>query len=283
MVALAPPWRRHRSSVLPGFGLTLGYSLFYLSLIVLVPLAALGWQAGDLGWSGFWAAAMTPRALAAYRLSFGTAIVAAFVNAVFGVLTAWVLVRYRVPGRRVVDAVIDLPFALPTAVAGIALTTLYAKTGWIGEALATLGVTIAFTPRGIAMALIFVGLPFVVRTVEPVLQELEREQEEAAVSLGAGRIQTLIRVILPVMVPAILTGAALAFARGLGEYGSVVFIAGNLPMVSEIAPTLIVIKLEEYDYAGATAIAVMMLVASFVLLFAINLLQRSTRARLGQI
>lgn len=282
MAALSLPWRRQRRSTLPGFGLTLGYGLLYLTLIVLIPLAALTWQAGGLGWSGFWAAALTPRALAAYRLSFGTAIVAALINAVFGILVAWVLTRYRVPGRRIVDAVIDLPFALPTAVAGIALTTLYAKTGWIGGLLATIGVAVAFTPLGIAIALIFVGLPFVVRTVEPVLQEFEREQEEAAVSLGASRVQTLVRVIFPVIFPALLTGAALAFARGLGEYGSVVFIAGNLPMVSEIAPTLIVIKLEEYDYAGATAIAAVMLVISFTLLFAVNLLQRFTRARLGQ-
>lgn len=282
MAALSLPWRRQRRSTLPGFGLTLGYGLLYLTLIVLIPLAALTWQAGGLGWSGFWAAALTPRALAAYRLSFGTAIVAALINAVFGILVAWVLTRYRVPGRRIVDAVIDLPFALPTAVAGIALTTLYAKTGWIGGLLATIGVAVAFTPLGIAIALIFVGLPFVVRTVEPVLQEFEREQEEAAVSLGASRVQTLVRVIFPVIFPALLTGAALAFARGLGEYGSVVFIAGNLPMVSEIAPTLIVIKLEDYDYAGATAIAAVMLVISFTLLFAVNLLQRFTRARLGQ-
>jgi sulfate transport system permease protein len=283
MVALAQPWRHRHQSVLPGFGLTLDCTLFYLGIVVLVPLAALAWHAAGLGWSRFWAAAFTPRALAAYRLSLGAAIVAAFVNAVFGTLVAWVLARYRVPGRRLVDAVIDLPFALPTAVAGIALTTLYVKAGWIGGVLAPLGLEIAFTPLGIVVALIFVGLPFVVRTVEPVFQELEREQEEAAASLGAGRVQTLVRVILPVILPAILTGAALAFARGLGEYGSVVFIAGNLPMVSEIAPTLIVIKLEEYDYAGATAIAVVMLLASFALLYAINLLQRFTRARLGQL
>ena len=281
MVAIAPSWRRH--TVLPGFGLTLGYTLFYVGLVVLVPLVALAWHAAGLGWWGFWAAALTPRALAAYKLSFGAAILAALVNAVFGTLVAWTLVRYRVPGRRLIDAVIDLPFALPTAVAGIALTTLYAKTGWIGAALASLGIAVAFTPLGIVVALIFVGVPFVVRTVEPVLQELEREQEEAAMSLGAGRVQTLIRVVLPVILPAILTGSTLAFARGLGEYGSVVFIAGNLPMVSEIAPTLVVIKLEEYDYGGATAIATVMLLVSFALLYAINLLQRFTRARFGQL
>jgi sulfate/thiosulfate transport system permease protein len=268
--------------VLPGFGLSLGYGFLYLGLIVLIPLAALALRAAGLGWAGFWQAALTPRALAAYRLSFGTAIVAALVNAFFGVLIAWVLARYRVPGRRVVDAVIDLPFALPTAVAGIALTSLYAKTGWIGAVLAHLGIAVAFTPLGIVVALIFVGLPFVVRTVGPVLQEFEREQEDAAISLGADRIQTVVRVIFPTILPAILTGTALAFARGLGEYGSVVFIAGNLPMVSEIAPMLIIIKLEEYDYGGATAIAVVMLFASFALLLAINLLQRFARAKLGQ-
>jgi sulfate transport system permease protein len=271
--------RLKRPSVLPGFGLTLGTSLLYLSLIVIVPLCGLFLKSAGLGWQDFWAAALSPRAIAAYRLSFGAAFLAAAVNAVFGLLVAWVIVRYRFPGKRIVDALIDLPFALPTAVAGITLTALYAENGWIGLALKTLGVKVAFTPLGIVVALVFIGLPFVVRTVQPVLQDIDAEVEEAAACLGAGRLQTFRRVILPTVSPAILTGFALAFARGIGEYGSVIFIAGNLPMVSEIAPLLIVIKLEQYDYAGATTIAAFMLLVSFALLLVINLLQRWNRIR----
>jgi sulfate transport system permease protein len=262
---------------LPGFGLTLGYTLAYLSLIVLIPLAALLLRPVELGLDGFWAAVTEPRVLASLRLSFGGALIAAAVNAVFGLLIAWVLVRYSFPGKRVIDAIIDLPFALPTAVAGIALTALYAPNGWIGAPLDALGIRAAFTPLGVVLALIFVGLPFVVRTVQPVLQDLEVEIEEAAWSLGATRLQTFQRVILPLLMPALLTGFALAFARAVGEYGSVIFIAGNMPMVSEIAPLLIVIKLEQFDYAGAAAIGVVMLLASFVMLLAINLTQRWSR------
>ncbi|MBK8174381.1 MAG: sulfate ABC transporter permease subunit CysT [Rhodospirillales bacterium] len=268
-----------KETVVPGFGLTLGLTLLYLALIVLIPLAALILKSSSLGWQGFFDAAFTPRALAAYRLSFGTALIAAAINAVLGLIVAWVLVRYAFPGKRLIDAVVDLPFALPTAVAGIALAALYAENGWIGAPLATLGVKLAFTPAGIVVALLFEGLPFVVRTVEPVLQDLDPEIEEAAASLGAGRIQTFLRIILPAMMPAILTGFALAFARGLGEYGSVIFIAGNVPMVSEIAPLLVIIKLEQFDYAGATAIATVVLVAGFNTLFAINWLQRWTKRR----
>ncbi|MFO1154109.1 MAG: sulfate ABC transporter permease subunit CysT [Rhodospirillales bacterium] len=266
-------WGR-RASVLPGFSLTLGLTIFYLVAIVLLPLSALILKAAGLGWSGFLDAALTPRALAAYKLSFGAALVAAAINAVSGVLVAWALVRYDFPGKRLIDAIVDLPFALPTAVAGIALATIYAQNGWLGEPLSILGIKVAFTPIGVVMALLFVGLPFVVRTVEPVLQEIDAEVEEAAASLGAGRLQTIVKVILPTILPAVMTGFALAFARGLGEYGSVIFIAGNLPMVSEIAPLLIIIKLEQYDYAGATAIATVILLAGFVLLLLINLLQR---------
>jgi sulfate transport system permease protein len=262
---------------LPGFGLTLGYTLAYLSLIVLIPLAALLLRPVELGLDGFWAAVTEPRVLASLRLSFGGALIAAAVNAVFGLLIAWVLVRYSFPGKRVIDAIIDLPFALPTAVAGIALTALYAPNGWIGAPLDALGIRAAFTPLGVVLALIFVGLPFVVRTVQPVLQDLEVEIEEAAWSLGATRLQTFQRVILPLLMPALLTGFALAFARAVGEYGSVIFIAGNMPMVSEIAPLLIVIKLEQFDYAGAAAIGVVMLLASFVMLLAVNLTQRWSR------
>ncbi|HLI12803.1 MAG TPA: sulfate ABC transporter permease subunit CysT [Alphaproteobacteria bacterium] len=271
-----------RTSTLPGFGLSLGYGLLYLALIVLIPLSALAVRAAGMSWGGFWQAALDPRALAAYRLSFGASACAAALNGIFGLLVAWVVVRYRFPGRRLFDALVDLPFALPTAVAGISLTTLYAQNGWVGAQLAHLGIKVAFTPLGVFVALVFVGLPFVVRTVEPVLQDLERELEEAAASLGANRWQIFLRVTLPTILPATITGAALAFARGLGEYGSVVFIAGNLPMVSEIAPVLIIIKLEQYDYRGATAIAVVMLVASFTLLFLINLLQHWARSRMGQ-
>ncbi|WP_207477970.1 sulfate ABC transporter permease subunit CysT [Arenibaculum pallidiluteum] len=270
-----------RPSILPGFGLTLGITIAYLSLVVLIPLAALAANAAGLGWSGFWNAVLTPRVLAAFRVTFGTSLAAGLINAVFGLLVAWVLVRYEFPGHRIVDALVDLPFALPTAVAGIALTALYAGNGWIGGLLEPMGLKVAFTPLGIVVALTFVGLPFVVRTVQPVLQDLEAEQEEAAAVLGAGRLQTFLRVILPAILPALLTGFTLAFARALGEYGSVIFIAGNLPMVSEIVPLLIIIKLEQFDYAGATAIGTLMLMASFALLLAINLLQRWTRARHG--
>ncbi len=265
--------RIKRHSVLPGFGLTLGFSLFYLSLVVLLPLSTLAMKSASLGGPAFWATVSSPRVLAAYRLSFGAALAGALVNAVFGLIVAWVLVRYPFPGRRVVDALVDLPFALPTAVAGIALTTVYSENGWLGRPLAALGVKSAFTPLGIALALTFLGLPFVVRTLQPVLEALDPEVEEAAASLGASRLQTLTRVVLPALYPAWLTGFALAFARALGEYGSVVFIAGNMPMKTEIAPLLIMTKLEQYDTAGATAIAVVMLAASFALLFGINVLQ----------
>jgi sulfate/thiosulfate transport system permease protein len=270
-----------KESVMPGFGLTLGLTLLYLGLIVLMPLAALIMKSAGMGPESFMAAAFTPRAVAAYRLSFGTALIAAGLNAFIGLVVAWVLVRYSFPGKRLVDAVVDLPFALPTAVAGIALASLYAKSGWIGAPLAELGLEVAFTPAGIVVALLFIGLPFVVRTVEPVLQDLDVEAEEASASLGAGRLQTFLRVILPAIMPAILTGFSLAFARGLGEYGSVIFIAGNLPMVSEIAPLLIIIELEQYDYAGATAIATVVLVAGFCMLFVINWLQRWNKRRSG--
>lgn len=266
-------------SPLPGFGLTMGLTITYLSLVVLIPLAGLAVNAAGMGWTGFLRSVATDRVLAAFRISFGTAFVAAAVNMVFGLIVAWVLVRYRFPGRRVVDALVDLPFALPTAVAGIALTTLYAPNGWLGRLLEPLGLKVAFTPVGIAVALVFIGLPFVVRTVEPVLLDLEKDQEEAAAMLGATRTQTFVRVILPAATPALLTGFALAFARGLGEYGSVIFIAGNLPGVSEILPLLIVIRLEQYDFAGAAAVATLMLGASFALLLVINLLQKWTRRR----
>ena len=269
-----------RHSVLPGFGLSLGYTLLYLCLIVLIPLAALVLKSASLGFQGFWTTVTTPRVLASYQLTFGASLVAALVNAVFGLIVAWVLVRYPFPGRRLVDALVDLPFALPTAVAGIALTTLYAETGWVGKHLAALGVRVAFTPLGITLALTFIGLPFVVRTLQPVLESLDTEVEEAAASLGASRAQTLARVVLPALLPAWLTGFALAFARALGEYGSVVFIAGNMPMKTEISALLIMTKLEQYDYAGATAIAVVMLAVSFLLLLCINLLQ-SWAARRG--
>ena len=272
-------WRK--PSVLPGFGLTLGYTLFYLSVIVLLPLAALLLRPAELGWAGFWHALMQPRVLAALRLSFAASFLAASVNAVFGLLIAWMLVRYRFPGKRLIDALVDLPFALPTAVAGIALTTLYVPNGWIGQFFELLGIKVAFRPLGIVIALIFVGLPFIVRTVQPVIQDLDAEVEEAAFTLGASRPQTMWRIILPTILPALLTGFALALARAIGEYGSIIFIAGNMPMVSEIAPLLIVIKLEQFDYAGAAAIGVMMLAASFVLLLAINLIQRWSRRWAG--
>jgi sulfate transport system permease protein len=275
MSPASPPNRLWRKpGPLPGFGLTLGFSMLWLSLVVLVPLLALLVRAAGLGASGWWQILTDKRVLSALQLSFGTALVAALVVSLVGSLIAWVLVRYRFPGRALCDALIDLPFALPTAVAGIALTALYAGNGWIGSLLEPQGIKVAYAPLGIVVALLFVGLPFTVRTVQPVLESLHVEHEEAAASLGASRLTTLRRVVLPQMLPAMLTGFALAFARGVGEYGSVIFIAGNLPYVSEIAPLLIVIKLEEFDYRGATAIAVLMLGLSFVLLFFINKLQR---------
>jgi len=262
-----------RRRVLPGFGLTLGFTLLYLSLIVLVPLSMLALRTAAMGWGPFWATVTSPRVLASYRLTFGASLAAAALNGVFGLIVAWVLARYRFPGQKIVDALVDLPFALPTAVAGIALTSLYSPSGWLGRPLEALGLKVAFTPLGIVVALTFIGLPFVVRTLQPVIEDLDVEVEEAAASLGAGRRQTFARVILPALFPAWLTGFALAFARALGEYGSVVFIAGNMPMRTEITSLLIITKLEQYDYAGATAIAVVMLVASFLLLGAINRLQ----------
>ncbi|MCO6177419.1 MULTISPECIES: sulfate ABC transporter permease subunit CysT [Ciceribacter] len=270
-------WRQ--PSILPGFGLTLGYTIFYLTAIILIPLAALVWRSASLGWDEFVAIALDERTLQALKVSFGCSLIAASINAVFGVVTAWVLVRYHFPGRRLLDAIIDLPFALPTAVAGISLAALYAPKGWIGSLFAPLGIKIAFTPLGIVVALVFVGLPFVVRTVQPVMQEIDREVEEVAATLGANRFQTIVHVILPGLVPAILTGFALAFARAVGEYGSVIFIAGNIPYVSEIAPLLIVIRLEEFNYAGATSIACIMLIISFAMLLLINLLQMWSRRR----
>jgi sulfate transport system permease protein len=265
---------RRSHSVLPGFNMALGFTLLYLGLIVLIPLSAAFVKTFTLTWDAFVAHVTAPRVIASFQLSFGAALIAAAINAVFGLLVAWVLVRYRFPGRRLVDALVDLPFALPTAVAGIALTAIYAPNGWLGKPLMELlGVKVAFTPLGVLVALTFIGLPFVVRTVQPVLEDLERELEEAARSLGATSAQTFMRVIFPTVLPALLTGFALAFARAVGEYGSVIFIAGNMPMVSEIAPLMIITKLEQYDYAGATAVAVVMLVASFVLLLAVNLLQ----------
>ncbi|HVO01347.1 MAG TPA: sulfate ABC transporter permease subunit CysT [Candidatus Cybelea sp.] len=277
MTATARSFAWKRPSVLPGFNLTFGYTLVYLGLIVLLPLAALLLRPAELGFDGFWKVVTAPRVLASLKLSFGASAIAAVVNAVFGLIVAWVLARYQFPLKRVVDALVDLPFALPTAVAGIALTALYAPNGWIGHLLAPLGLKIAFTPAGIVVALIFIGLPFVVRTVQPVLLDLDREVEDAAASLGATRWQNFRLVILPSIFPALLTGFALAFARAVGEYGSVIFIAGNMPMKSEIAPLLIVTKLEQFDYAGAAAIAVVMLVVSFCMLLVINLLQRWSR------
>ena len=271
--------KRSSRGILPGFGLSLGYTVIYLSLLVLIPLTMIFYKTADLGWASFWKAATDPRAVASYRLTFGASLAAALVNAAFGLLVAWVLVRYKFPGRGLVDALVDLPFALPTAVGGIALTTVYAPNGWLGAPLQKLGIKVAFTPLGITIALIFIGLPFVVRTVQPVLQELETELEEAAMSLGAGRLQTFRRVIFPALAPALLTGFALAFARALGEYGSVVFIAGNMPMKTEITSLLIITKLEQYDYAGATALAAVMLVFSFALLLLVNGLQRWSAQR----
>ncbi len=280
--ATARPRRAWSPGVLPGFGLAMGYTVIYLSLIVLIPLAALVVKAGGLGFGGLWAVATDARVVAALRTSFGTAFAAAAINAVFGLLVAWVLVRYRFPGRALVDAAVDLPFALPTAVAGIALAGLYATNGWVGGFIESwFGLKIAYTPLGILVALVFVGLPFVVRTVQPILVEIDREVEEAAATLGASRLETIFRVLLPPILPAVLTGFTLAFARGVGEYGSVIFIAGNMPYVSEIAPLLIVIKLEAFDYTGATGIALIMLLISFAMLFVINSLQAWSARRYG--
>ncbi|MFZ2990920.1 sulfate ABC transporter permease subunit CysT [Ideonella sp.] len=268
-----------RHSVLPGFDLALGFAVLYLCLVVLIPLSAVFLKTFTMTWAAFWDTVSSPRVMASYRLTFGTSLAAALVNAVFGLLVAWVLVRYEFPLKRIVDALVDLPFALPTAVAGIALTALYAPNGWIG---AMLPFKVAFTPLGVFVALTFIGLPFVVRTVQPILEDLQKELEEAAATLGATRLQTFRMVILPTLLPALLTGFSLAFARALGEYGSVIFIAGNMPMVSEITPLLIITKLEQYDYAGATAIATVMLVISFLLLLAINTLQAWARKRQGR-
>ncbi|MGZ8289974.1 MAG: sulfate ABC transporter permease subunit CysT [Telluria sp.] len=273
----AAPYR-----VMPGFGLTLGFTILYLALIVLIPLSAVFLKTFTMTWEAFWSAVTSERVMASYRLTFGASLIGATINVVFGGIVAWVLVRYRFPGKRFIDALVDLPFALPTAVAGITLTALYSNNGWIGKYLEPLGIKVAFTPLGVVVALTFIGLPFVVRTVQPVLEEVERELEEAAASLGASSFQTFSRVVFPTIVPALLTGFALAFARATGEYGSVIFIAGNLPLVSEITPLFIITKLEQYDYTGATAIAVVMLVVSFILLLTINLLQAWTRKRAGK-
>ncbi|MGZ3269607.1 MAG: sulfate ABC transporter permease subunit CysT [Croceibacterium sp.] len=271
--------RRSRKSIIPGFGLTMGFTLAWLSLIVLIPLSALFLRAAGLGWSEFLAVGFSDRAVAAYRVSFGTALAAAVINGVFGLLTAWVFVRYEFPGKRVLNAMVDLPFALPTAVAGIALTALYSPNGWVGQFLAPLGIKVAYTPIGITIALIFIGLPFIVRSVEPVLADVRVDVEDAALSLGARPWQVFVRVILPAIMPALLTGFALALARGIGEYGSVIFIAGNMPFKSEIAPLLIVTELEQYSYAAATAIATVMLLASFAMLLVINVIQAWTRRK----
>ncbi len=278
-VAAVP--RRAQRRVLPGFNITLGYTVLYLSLIVLIPLSALVFKTFTLSWDPFWAAVSSPRVLASYRLTFGASLIAALVNVVFGLLVAWVLVRYRFPGKKIVDALVDLPFALPTAVAGIALTALLAGNGWVGQVFEPWGIQLAFNPNGVVIALIFIGLPFVVRTVQPVLEDVEKELEEAATSLGATRWQTFRYVIFPSIAPALLTGFAMAFARAIGEYGSVIFIAGNMPMVSEITPLIIIGKLEQYDYAGATAVALVLLVISFILLLLINGLQAWQRKRSG--
>ena len=274
------PTRQTR--VLPGFGLSLGYTLVYLSLLVLIPLSVVFVKSASLGWSEFWAVVTAPRVVASYKLSFGAALLAAAINAVFGLMLAWVLVRYTFPGKRIVDALVDLPFALPTAVAGIALTSLYAGNGWLGSLLEPLGIKVAFTPLGVLVALVFIGVPVVVRTVQPILEDIETELEEAAASLGAQRWQTFYKILLPTLLPALLTGFSLAFARAVGEYGSVIFIAGNIPMVSEITPLMIITKLEQYDYIGATAIATVMLVFSFAMLLAINMLQAWSARRTGR-
>ena len=282
MTTLALPARRSPGRVIPGFGISLGFTIFYLALIVLIPLSAVFLKTFTMSWDAFWSAVTSERVMASYRLTFGASLLAAFINVIFGGIVAWVLVRYTFPGKRIIDALVDLPFALPTAVAGITLTALYSHNGLIGEQLAKVGIKVAFTPLGVLVALTFIGLPFVVRTVQPVLEEAERELEEAAASLGASPLQTFWRVVLPSIVPALLTGFALAFARATGEYGSVICIAGNLPIVSEITPLFIITKLEQYDYAGATAIAVVMLIISFILLLTINLLQAWTRKRAGK-
>ncbi len=262
-----------QQSVIPGFGMTLGFTVFYLSLLVLIPLSALFLKTATVGWGSFWDTVTDPRVVASYKLTFGASLAGALINAVFGFIVAWTLVRYSFPGKRLIDAMVDLPFALPTAVSGIALTTVYSRNGWVGRFLEPLGIHAAFTPLGVGIALTFIGLPFVVRTLQPAIEDLDPEYEEAAASLGAGRVQVLFRVIFPALLPAMLTGFSLAFARALGEYGSVVFISGNMPMRTEITPLLIISKLEQYDYAGATAIAVVMLVASFTVLLAINAFQ----------
>ena len=269
------------NNVLPGFGPTMGYTILYLSLVVLVPLSALAFKSAGLTWGQFLEAVAAPRVLASYKVTFGTALAAAAVNAVFGLLVAWVLVRYPFPGKRLVDALVDLPFALPTAVAGITLATVYSANGWVGKYLEPHGIKVAFTPLGIIVAMTFIGLPFVVRTVQPVIEELDTEIEEAAACLGANRLQTFTKVLFPLLTPSVLTGFALAFARAVGEYGSIIFIAGNMPMVSEITPLIIITKLEQYDYAGATAVASVMLVASFFMLLVINLLQKWSRRYAG--
>lgn len=280
MPMLALPRIAKKHSVVPGFGITLAFTLFYLTIIVLIPLSGLFLKTSEMSLADFWSTISDPRVVHAYKISFGISFVAALVNAVGGLIVAWVLVRYRFPGKKLVDACVDLPFAVPTAVSGIALAALYSQEGWIGKIIYDLfGVKIAFTPLGIGIALIFIGLPFVVRTVEPVLEDLDREIEEAAASLGASRWQTFYKVIFPQVFPALLTGFAMAFARALGEYGSVIFIAGNMPFVSEIVPLVIIIKLEQYDYTGATAIALVMLAASFLMLFVINWLQKWSRSK----
>ncbi|MEO7496435.1 MAG: sulfate ABC transporter permease subunit CysT [Massilia sp.] len=282
MTAVIPKPQGAPFRVMPGFGLSLGFTIFYLALIVLIPLSAVFLKTFTMTWEAFWAAVTSDRVMASYRLSFGASLIAAFINVIFGGVVAWVLVRYTFPGKRFIDALVDLPFALPTAVAGITLTSLYSANGWIGRYLESFGIKVAFTPLGVVVALTFIGLPFVVRTVQPVLEDLERELEEAAASLGANAFQTFCKITFPAIMPAMLTGFALAFARATGEYGSVIFIAGNLPMISEITPLFIITKLEQYDYAGATAIAVVMLVVSFALLLTINLLQAWTRNRGGK-
>lgn len=274
--------RFKQHSVLPGFGITLGYTLLYLSLIVLVPLAALFFKTATLTWPQFWTTVTSPRVMASYRLTFGSSLIGACINAIFGFIVAWTLVRFRFPGRKLVDALIDLPFALPTAISGIALTAVFASNGWIGRWLEPMGIHAAFSPLGVTIALTFIGLPFVVRTLQPAIQDLDQEMQEAAASLGAGRWQIFRRVIFPSLLPALLTGFALAFARALGEYGSVVFISGNMPMRTEISALLIIVKLEDYDYAGATAIAVVMLVVSFAILLGVNLVQWWTARRFGK-
>lgn len=276
-------FRFKEPSVIPGFGLTFGYTIFYLSLIVLVPLSALFFKTAHLGWAEFWRIVSDPRVVASYRLTFGASLVGALINALFGFAVAWTLVRYSFPGKKIIDAMVDLPFALPTAVSGIALTAIYAPNGWIGRYLEPLGIKAAFTPLGVTIALTFIGLPFVVRTLQPALEDLDSAVEEAAASLGANRVQTFVKIILPAVLPALLTGFALSFARALGEYGSVVFISGNMPMQTEITALLIITKLEQFDYPGATAIASVMLVASFAILLFINLLQwwSSHRYRAG--